>query len=320
MITTREDFKNYCLRALGAPVLEINVDDDQIEDRIDEALEYWRLYHHEGIEKIYLKQRINASYITLVTNNAQDFLLGTTVTGQTSQAKAYVTAELGATSQGNKLLVKLISGTFQSNEVITSTEGVTGTLAALNFYTVGEAEKKYLTVPDLIYGISRVLPLSGTQTSKSMFDIQYQLRLNDLYDLTSTSIIYYKQVMSHLALLDLELNGKPMSRFNRLSNTLYIDIDWDQTLIPGSYVIVEAYRAMDPSVFPRVWNEAWLKHYGTALFKRQWAINIKKFSGLQLPGGVTLDGNALYDEAMGEIKELEDEIVNRAAPLEFFMG
>jgi hypothetical protein len=42
-VTTRDGLKNYALRALGAPVLEINVDDDQIEDRIDEALDYWKL-------------------------------------------------------------------------------------------------------------------------------------------------------------------------------------------------------------------------------------------------------------------------------------
>ena len=319
MITSREEFKQYCLRALGAPVLEINVDDRQVEDRIDEAIEYWRMYHHEGIEKIYLKQRINASYINLTTNNAENFIAGTTVTGQSSQATARVIVEFGGASAGNKLLVKRIQGTFQASEDIINEDGVTGTLDSTDFYVVGEAEKKYLTVPDLIYGISRVLPFSGTQSSRSMFDIQYQLRLHDLYDLTSTSIIYYTQVMSHLALLDIELNGKPMSRFNRLSNTLYIDVDWDQTLAPGSYVVVEAYRAMDPATVPRVWNEILLKHYGTALIKRAWAINLKKFNGLQLPGGVSLDGQGMYDEAVSEIKDLEDQIANQA-PLEWFVG
>lgn len=318
-VKSRQDLIEYALRALGAPVLEINVDGDQLEDRVDEALEYWRQYHHEGIEKIYLKAQINASTLTLTTNNAQLFALGTTVTGQTSGATAKVVEQINKKSEGNLLIIRYETGAFVGGETITNGTA-TATLAATAFYTAGEFENKYLQVPDLVYGITRVIPFAGTQTSKSMFDIQYQLRLNDLYDLTSTSIIYYKQVMSHLALLDLELNGRPMFRFNRLSNRLHLDINWDTDIVPGSYVVVEAYRAMDPTTFTRVWNESWLKHYVTALFKKQWAVNMKKFQGIQLPGGVTLDGQSLYDEAVQEIKDLEDDLQNKSAPLEFFLG
>jgi hypothetical protein len=128
--------------------------------------------------------------------------------------------------------------------------------------------------------------------------------------------------MQHLATLDLVLNGKPIYRFNRLENRLYIDMDWKTAnkVEVGNYIVVEAYRALDPTEFSRVWNEPWLKRYTTALFKRQWGTNLKKFSGLQLPGGVTLDGNLLYNEANNEIKILEDEIQNKAAPLDFFLG
>lgn len=322
-VATREQFKQYCLRALGAPVLEINVDEDQLEDRIDEALEYWRQYHYDGIEKIYLKAKVNASTLTLTTNNAESFDLNVFITGQTSGARARVSAEMDRRGTGNTLIIAAVQGTFIAGETIVSDEVSPHTAvlsSAPDFYFEGEMEKKYLEVPDLVYGITRVIPFSGTQTSKSMFDIQYQLRLNDLYDLTSTSIIYYKQVMGHLALLDLELNGKPMFRFNRLSNRLYLDINWESDIVPGSYVVVEAYRAMDPTTFPRVWSEQWLKHYCTALFKRQWAVNLKKFQGIQLPGGVTLDGQGMYQEAMQEIKDLEEELIGKSAPLEFFMG
>jgi hypothetical protein len=150
--------------------------------------------------------------------------------------------------------------------------------------------------------------------------MQYQLRLHDLYDLTSTSIIYYQMVMNHISLLDFELNGPQLFRFNRMQDRLYIDCNWAQDLPLGSLVVVEAYRVLDPQEFSKVYNEQWLKHYVTALFKRQWATNIKKFSGIQLPGGVTLDGDKLYDEATGEIKELEDELMTKSAPLEFFLG
>lgn len=245
VVTTRIGLIEYCLRALGEPVVEINIDEQQVEDRVDEAIEYFRQYHFDGIEKVYLKHQITQQNIT----------------------------------------------------------------------------DKFITVPDLIYGITKVYPIaSGTSTSKSIFDLQYQLRLNDLYDLTSTSVMYYTQVMSHLALLDLTLNGHPLYRFNRLSNKLYIDTEWQDKMEIGNYILVECYRAMDPADAPRMYNESWIKHYTTALIKKQWAVNLKKFTGLQLPGGVSIDGPALYAEAVSEIKELEDEMMNKSAPLEFFLG
>jgi len=244
-VTSRQTLIDYCLRALGEPVIEINIDDQQVEDRVDDAIEYFRLYHYDGIEKVYLKHQI----------------------------------------------------------------------------TQQDIDNQYFEVNDLIYGVTRVFPVaSGTSTSKSIFDLQYQLRLNDLYDLSSTSILYYTQVMSHLALLDLTLNGQPLYRFNRLNNRLYIDTDWQNKMAIGSYILVECYRALDPASAPKLYNENWLKHYTTALIKRQWATNLKKFSGMQLPGGVTIDGDKLYLEAQAEIKELEDDIMNKSAPLSFSMG
>ena len=111
-----------------------------------------------------------------------------------------------------------------------------------------------------------------------------------------------------------------MCRFNRFQDRLYLDINLQSDVVVDQYIVVECYRAMDPTVYTRLWSEPWLKHYTTALFKRAWAVNLKKFSGMQLPGGVTIDGNALYDEAQTEIKDLEDELMNKSAPLDFFLG
>ena len=173
----------------------------------------------------------------------------------------------------------------------------------------------------LLYGVERVLPITaGSANSKNLFDLQYQLRLNDLYDLSSTSIIYYSTVMSHLSTLDLLLNGHVLWRFNRFQDRLHLDINWAWDVKEGEYVIVECYRAMDPSTYTRLWGEPWLKHYVTALFKKAWATNLKKFTGMSLPGGVTIDGPGMYDEAISEIKELEDELLNKSAPLDFFVG
>lgn len=244
-VTTRQGLIDYALRALGEPVVEINIDEQQIEDRVDEAIEYWRQYHYDGVEKVYLKHMV----------------------------------------------------------------------------TEEDVANKYIPLNDLIYGVTRVFPVAaGTSTSKSIFDLQYQLRLNDLYDLTSTSVIYYTQVMSHLRLLDLTLNGHPLYRFNRLTNRLYLDTTWQDKIAPGTYVLVECYRALDPTDVPRMYGETWLKHYTIALIKKQWATNIKKFQGMQLPGGVTIDGDKLYAEASDEIEKLETELRDKSAPLEFMMG
>jgi hypothetical protein len=322
IVNSRQGLKEYCLRNLGAPVLEINVDDDQLEDRIDEALEYWRLYHHEGIEKFYLKHQIKASTLRLTTEVAQDFPLQR-IRGLTSGATAVVTTQIDKKSQGTELIIFQTQGTFVSGETIETIEGITPYVSAVldtNPLTLGELDTKFIELSDWVYGVTRMIPFAGTQTSKSMFDIQYQLRLNDLYDLTSTSIIYYKQVMSHLSLLDMELNGKPMFRFNRLQNRIYPDINWETDILRGGFVVLECYRALNPAEFPKLFNEPWLKHYTTALFKRSWGTNLKKFQGVQLPGGVTIDGQGLYQEAIQEIKELEDELVNKSAPLDFFLG
>ena len=317
-VSTRSGLKDYALRALGAPVLEINVDDDQIEDRIDEALDYWKLYHYEGVEQIYLKQQIRASEIVLTTSVAANFHLAERITGATSGATAEVCQESSRTSSGTLLLVKNITGTFTAGEAIAGANS--GTSATTSTITLREYDNRYIDIPDYVWGVTKILSAGQASSSKNIFDLQYQLRLNDLYDLTSTSLIYYKTVMSHLALLDLELNGHQGFRFNRLNGRLYLDANWQTDFILGDYIIVQSYRAMDPTTWSKVYNEPWLKHYVTALFKKQWATNIKKFSGIQLPGGVTLDGDKLYDEATTEIKDLEDELQNKSAPLDFFMG
>lgn len=316
-VATRDQLKQYALRALGAPVLEINVDDDQLEDRLDEALDYWRLYHYEGVEQIYMKQKISASRITLSTSVATTFELAERITGATSGATAEVCRESNEQSSGTTLLVRNVVGTFTAGETINGSAGHTAVFSSI---TLGEYDKRYIEVPDYVYGVTKILSVGQASSSKNMFDLQYQLRLNDLYDLTSTSIIYYKTVMAHLALLDLELNGHTSFRFNRNTNRIYLDINWQSDIVLGDYIIVQGYRALDPTVFTKVWNEPWLKHYVTALFKKQWATNIKKFSGIQLPGGVTLDGDKLYQEASDEIEKLEDELQNKSAPLDFFLG
>jgi hypothetical protein len=317
-ITSRQQLIDYCLRALGEPVVEINADDSQLEDRVDEALEFWRQYHWDGIEKIYLKASIRASEIRLTTNTAASFQLSEKVIGQTSGAIAEVCRETNRESNNNLLLVRNVVGTFQNGETIKG--DATQHTAIVSSVSLGEYDKRYLELSDLIYGVTRVIPFNNASSSKNIFDLQYQLRLNDLYDLTSTSIIYYKTVMNHLALLDLELNGYPIFRFNRMQNKLSLDINWESDIALGDFIVVECYRALDPNEYTKVWGEPWLRHYVIALFKKQWGQNGKKFQGMVLPGGVSIDFQGMYNEAIEEIKQLEDELMNKSAPLEWFMG
>jgi hypothetical protein len=317
---SRQDLINYALRALGEPVVEINVDDSQIEDRIDEAIHYWQQYHWDGVEKLYMKAQITASRLYITTTDANQFPVSAALRGLTSGAKATVCAEGLINSSGNMIICKNIVGTFVAGESITDDNGHTAILTATNFLTLGVIDTHYFDLPDLIFGVESVMPFSNASSSKNLFDLQYQLRLNDLYDLTSTSLIYYKTVMSHLALLDLELNGKPLYRFNRMNGKLYVDMSWGQDVVIGDFIMVECYRAMDPTTATKVYNEPWLKHYATALIKKQWGMNGKKFQGMVLPGNVTMDFQGLYDEAMKEIADLEDELMNKSAPLEFMLG
>jgi hypothetical protein len=317
-VATREQLKDYALRALGAPVLEINVDDTQLQDRLDEALDYWNLYHYEGVEQMYMKHRINASVLHL--SGAFSIPPISTKLKSSSGGTAEVIRQWNKESTLTEVTVKNVQGTWTIGDSVTDEQDADcGTVAAPGM-VLGEIDLKYITTPDYVYGVTKILNIGQASSSKNIFDLQYQLRLNDLYDLTSTSIVYYKTVMSHLAMLDLELNGHPLYRFNRMQNRLHLDVNWNTDVHVGDFILIQGYRALDPAEFSKLWNEPWLKHYVTALFKRQWAVNIKKFSGIQLPGGVTLDGDKLYQEATKEIEDLETELKTKSAPLEFFMG
>ena len=316
---TRQQLIDYCLRELGHPVIEINVDDDQVSDRIDAALQYYQDYHYDGVERLYLKQQVTATRITLSTGNASSFALGVTVTGSSSGAYATVCSELNTTSNGTTLLVKGSTGNWTTGETIV---GSNGTTAAVVSVSLGNVDRQYFELDDSIIGVRRVLPFSAVNTGQSyMWDISYQMRLNDMFDLLSTSIIYYEQVKSHLALIDQLLVGSKSFRFQRHQNRLYLDMSWNTDVSVGEYVIVECYKILDPNTWTDVYNDRFLKRYTTALIKKQWGNNLKKFAGIQMPGGVTLNGKEIYDEAVAEIEYLENEAQSTyVEPPDFMVG
>lgn len=244
-VTTREQLKDYCLRRLGAPVIEINVDDDQVEDRIDDAFQFYREYHYDAVEMVYLKHQ----------------------------------------------------------------------------FTQQDVTNQYIEVPDQVVGVTRILPFTNRSNGMNIFDIRYQILINDLYSLMSTDLIYYTQVKMQLELINQVLVGQKPIRFNRHMNRLHMDMDWSADAKVGDFIIVECYRILDPETYRDVYDDMFLKRYTTALIKRQWAENIKKFAGVQLPGGVTLNGDNLYQEAMEEINKIESEIQSKfELPVDMFVG
>jgi len=252
--STRETLKQYALRALGKPVIDINVDDDQLEDRLDEAYQYYAQYHYDGIRRTYLKYQYT-----------QDDYNRMTVDGSVeSQAKNSVT-------------------------------------------TNWKEGQGFLVVPESIISVINVLPFSS-KGNLNLFDVRYQLRLNDLYDFSSTSIINYDNVLRHLDFLDHILVGEKPMRFNQNDNRLYIDMDWKNDLQVGEYLVIECYRKLDPTTFTDVNDDLFLKRYVTALFKKQWGANLSKFNGVAMLGGVTLNGQQIFSEALSDIDKLETEL------------
>lgn len=230
--TTRAEFKEYCLRKLGKPVIEINVDDDQVEDRIDESLKYYYDYHFDGSEKIYYKH------------------------------------------------------------VVTSTD----------------VTNKYITLPENIIGAVRIFNLGDPMVTNNLFDIRYQIALNDLYTLTSVSMVPYYMAFQHIQLMEQLLVGQQPIRYNRHTNKMYIDMNWDKVNV-GNFIIVEAYEIVDPQVYSDAWGDRWLQEYCTEKIKYQWGTNLSKFNGMQLPGGVTFNGQNIKQEADAAIQQLEKEMI-----------
>lgn len=230
--SNREQLIDWCLRQLGFPVIEINVDPDQVDDRIDEAFQYFRQFHYDGVERWYLKHQVTAQ---------------------------------------NKI-------------------------------------DQFIPIPSTVIGVNRIFPVGSTNASVNMFDLRYQLRLHELYDFTSTSYVNYALTMQHIRTLDLLFSGETPVRFNRHSEKLYIDWDWANDIQADEWIVVEGFIVLDPDQYNKVYNDFMLKRLATAYIKQTWGNNMKKFSNMQLPGGITMNGQQIYDEAVAEIDKLEKQI------------
>lgn len=230
--TTRTEFRDFCLRKLGFPVIEINVDADQVEDRIDEALKYYYDYHFDGAEMTYYKHQITTTDIT----------------------------------------------------------------------------NKYITLPENIIGAVRIFPLGVGGGAGNVFSMEYQISLDAWAQMyVGGGLVSYFLNRQNLALVQELLVGQKPIRYTRHKDRVYVDMNWDASL-ENQWLIVEAYEIVDPDVYTDAWGDRWLANYTTALIKRQWGSNLTKFVGMQLPGGVTYNGEKILDDAVNEIRDLEQRM------------
>ena len=244
--TNREELKQFCLRKLGKPVIEINVADEQLEDRIDDALKMYHDFHYDGIERVIIKHEIS-----------QD-----------------------------------------------------------------DIDNGYIGMSDAVISIETILDLNTGSSSEILFDAEYHMTWDALYAFNSTpaSLQHYAATKENINLINEMLNGRKPLRYRRHTDKLYIDMDWSSISV-GSYIVIQAYQIINPDEYQQVWADRWLREYTTELFREQWGHNLSKYSGVQMPGGVTFNGSEILSEAQTRLRELEEELRNTyEEPPTFYMG
>ena len=270
--SSRSEFKQYCLRQLGAPVLEINLADEQCEDLIDDGIQFFQERHFDGAARMFLKYQI--------TQGDVDRGKASTKAGKDSTGIVTTTATAPASSG-----ISTIAVDFDWTE-----------------------NSNYLQVPPSVIGVYKVLHFDGANTiTNNMFSVKYQLFLNDIYYWGSTEILSYAMVKTFLEDIEFALTTQKQIRFNKRMDRLYLDIDWSSVTV-GDFLIMECFRVLDPSDYDRVWNDSFLKPYCTALMKRQWGQNLLKFQGVKLPGGIELNGRQIFDDGEKELERIREKM------------
>ena len=279
--STRKELIDYGKRQLGAPVLEINVADEQIEDALDDTIIFYQDRHMDGVEKMYLKHKI--------TKDFTDTIQATSAPGRETS--------LGITT------------------TTSSSVNITG-IGATTFSF--DETQNFIQIPDAVIGIEKVWKVDSRAIASNMFNITYQLFLNEIYYFSSMELLSYTQTKRYLEDIDFILHPDKQIRFNRRQNRLYIDSDYS-SMKTDDYLIIECYRVLDPNDYPKVYNDRWVKKYFTAKLKKQWGQNLIKFQGVKLPGGIEFNGRQIYDDGVAEIQAIEDKMTTEfeLPPLDF---
>ena len=331
--TTRATFKDYCKRKLGWPVVELNIDDDQVEDCIDDTLQFYQEFHFDATENTFLKHQISGSTLKLAGAPSGTFSNGEIITGGSSGVQAIVHAyhsanttlrykdpEVKSGGDGNTFYANTTT-TFSTGETITgNTSSATATTHASTATAIGDYDNKFITIAEAIIGVRRIIPFYDNSRSNSMFSSKYQFALAEMHKL-GASIVNYSLAQEHLSLLNEMFTGTPQFRFNRHMDRLFLDISWGADATIDDWIVVECDKIIDPATFTDVWSDMFLKRYNTALMKKQWGQNLIKFEGLQLPGGVTMNGRQMYDDAKEELDVIGEQMQLRyELPVDHLIG
>ena len=278
---SRTQLVDYCLRKLGAPVLEINVDDDQIDDLVDDAIQLFNERHFDGVERMYLKYQFTQDDIDRGSARSDSDSTNTagivTTTGTSTAISGYGTTTASFVENSN-----------------------------------------FIQVPDSVIGIEKIFKFDSSSISAGMFSIKYQLFLNDLYYFNSVELLQYSMTKRYLEDIDFLLTSDKQIRFNKRQNRLYLDLDYGSQTV-DNFLVIDCFRALDPDDFTKVYNDPFLKLYLTLLIKRQWGQNLIKFKGVKLPGGIELNGREIYEDAERDIVALKDKMMleYELPPLDF---
>ena len=265
---SRTDLINYCKRQLGAPVLEINIADEQVDDLVDDALQYFHERHFDGVIQTFLKYKITQDDIDRGRGKGSDNPVGIVTT------------------------------------TATSTVGISSTFSF-------EENSNFLQIPPAVLGINKIFRFDGSNTvTNNMFSVKYQLFLNDVYTFSSTEILSYAMTKRYLEDLDFALGTEKYIRFNKRQDRLYLDFDWDDLTV-GDYIMVDMTMRQDPDTYTDMYNDNWLKDYVEALFQQQWGRNLSKYDGIQMLGGVTLNGRQILEDASQFKADLEKDLRDR---------
>ena len=270
--SSRSELADYCKRQLGAPVLEINIADEQVEDIMDDAIQFFQERHFDGVSQSFLKYKISQDDI--------DRGKATMRTG-TGDKTTGITTE-------------------------TATTEIVGVSTTFTFYE----NSNYLQVPPEIIGVTKIFHYDGANTiTNNMFSVKYQLFLNDIYFWGATEMLTYAMTKTYLEDINFLLTTQKQIRFNQRMDRLYLDIDWGGVTV-GDYFVIDCFRALNPADYARVYNDSFLKRYTVALMKRQWGQDLLKFQGVKLPGGVELNGRQIYDDAEKDLEIIREQMSN----------
>lgn len=243
--TTRNELKEYGLRKLGKPVISINIDASQVDDAVDDALEFVAEYHYDFRERTYLAIQVTQQDIT--------------------------------------------------NGYLTLPEGVQDVFSVTNYQ-------------------------NNLDAGDSLFSVKYQLRLNDMFNISSMSLQYYFASMQYIALLDDILNPDIRYEFNRYVGRLYLNFNWKEEIAAGTFVIVEVSRNTDMTEPSTLWGHWVMRDVFTEMLRIRWGDNLSKFAEIQLPGGVTLNGERIVQEGKERLEQLRQNFQTRfSEPTDFIV-